>query len=98
MVNPYRQAERAGFEPAVSLRPHRFSRPEAYPSKDQSYQEIRHNQAGEVPVAVPIPAGAVSGPQFPPDLAHVVAAWDRLPKAIKVGVLALVQAAGGTNV
>jgi hypothetical protein len=46
-------------------------------------------------VGVPTPPGAVSGPQFPPDLARVVAAWDRLPEAIKAGVLALVQASGG---
>jgi hypothetical protein len=51
----------------------------------------------EVPVEVPTPPGAVSGPQFPPDLARVVAAWNRLPEAIKAGVLALVQAAGGPN-
>lgn len=43
---------------------------------------------------VPSPPGPVSGPQFPPDLARVVAARDRLPGVIKTGVLALVQAAG----
>jgi hypothetical protein len=31
------------------------------------------------------------------DLARVVAAWDRLPEAIKAGILALVQAAGGRD-
>ncbi len=40
---------------------------------------------------------AISGPDFPPDLARVVAAWDRLSAAIKTGILALVQAAGGPN-
>jgi hypothetical protein len=50
-----------------------------------------------VPIGVPTQSGAVSGPQFPPDLARVVAAWDRLPEAIKAGVLALVQAVGGRN-
>ncbi len=92
-----KNAEREGFEPSVTLRLHRFSRPDPDPSKDQSYQEIRDNQSGEVPVGVPSSPGAVSGPQFPPDLARVVAAWDRLPEAIKAGVLALVQAAGGPN-
>jgi hypothetical protein len=77
----------------VTLPPHRFSRPAPDPSKDQSYQEIRDNQSGEVPVGVPFSPE----PQFPPDLARVVAAWDRLPDAIKAGVLALVQAAGGPN-
>jgi hypothetical protein len=46
-----------------------------------------------VPVVVP----SSPEPPFPPDLARVVAAWDRLPEAIKAGVLALVQAAGGPN-
>jgi integrase len=87
------KAEREGFEPSVTLPPHRFSRPAPDPSKDQSYQEIRDNQSGEVPVGVPFSPE----PQFPPDLARVVAAWDRLPDAIKAGVLALVQAAGGPN-
>jgi hypothetical protein len=50
-----------------------------------------------VPVEVPSPPGAVSGLQLPPDLARVVTAWDRLPQAIKAGILALVQAAGGSN-
>ena len=79
------------------LLPHRFSRPDPDPSKDQSYQGIRDDQPGEVPVGVPTPPGAVSDPPFPPDLARVVAAWGRLPEAIKAGVLALVHAAGGSN-
>src|SRR5688572_544573 len=59
--------------------------------------ELRDAPLGEVPGVVPSPPGAISAPQFPPDLARVVAAWDRLPPAIKAGVLALVQAAGGPN-
>jgi hypothetical protein len=43
---------------------------------------------------VPRPQSADSGTHFPPDLARVVAAWDRLPEAIKAGILALVQAGG----
>ncbi len=77
----------------MTLPSHRFSRPAPDPSKDQSSQEIRDNQSGEVPVRVP----SLPEPQFPPDLARVVATWDRLPEAIKAGILALVQAAGGLN-
>jgi hypothetical protein len=50
-----------------------------------------------VPVGVPSPLAAVSGPYIPPDLNVVITAWDRLPEAIKAGILALVHAAGGSN-
>ena len=43
---------------------------------------------------VPRPQGADTGTNFPPDLARVVDAWDRLPEAIKAGILALIQAGG----
>ena len=79
------------------LPPHRFSRPDPDPSKSQFYKEIRDNQSAEVPTEVPSSSGAVSGPQFPLDLARVVAAWDRLPEAIKAGILALIQASGEAN-
>jgi hypothetical protein len=46
---------------------------------------------------VPSPLEVVPAPHLPPELARVVAAWDRLPDAIKVGIIALVQAAGGPN-
>jgi len=60
--------------------------------------ELGQDGPPKVPVEVPTTLlGPVSGPQFPPDLARVVAAWDRLPEAIKAGILALVQAAGGLN-
>jgi hypothetical protein len=55
---------------------------------------VRNDESGEVPTVVPSPSGNVPGVEFPPDLARVVAAWNRLPDAIKVGVVALVQAAG----
>lgn len=32
---------------------------------------------------------------LPPDLAEVVEAWDRLPEAIKAGIVAIVTAARG---
>jgi hypothetical protein len=50
-----------------------------------------------VPTEVPSQSEAVSSSRFPPDLARVVATWDRLPEAIKAGILALIQAAGGAN-
>ena len=63
---------------------------------DQLEQELRDNATGEVPTMVPCPPGADFGPDFPPDLARVVAAWDHLPDAIKAGILAFVEA-GGSN-
>jgi hypothetical protein len=54
---------------------------------------LRDVPQGEVPTVVPSPPGAISGQPFPPDLARVINAWDRLPEAIKAGVLALVNAA-----
>jgi hypothetical protein len=33
-----------------------------------------------------------------PDLAAVIAAWDRLPAALKDGILAMIKAALGTSV
>jgi hypothetical protein len=33
--------------------------------------------------------------QTDPDLADVVAAWDRLPEAVRAGIVAMVQAARG---
>jgi hypothetical protein len=32
---------------------------------------------------------------LPPDLAVVVAAWDRLPEVVRAGILAMVKASGG---
>lgn len=58
---------------------------------------MRDNESGEVPTVVPCPSGAVSGTSFPPDLSKVVAAWPRLPEAIKAGVLAMVQATESAN-
>ena len=33
-------------------------------------------------------------PTVPPDLVPVVEAWTKLPEAVRVGILAMVQAAG----
>jgi hypothetical protein len=45
-----------------------------------------------VPVLVPSSSETAQSPQFPADLARIVAAWARLPDAIKTAILALVQA------
>jgi hypothetical protein len=65
--------------------------------KGRACKELRDNESGEVPALVPSPSEAASGPVFSPDLARVVAAWPDLPDAIKAGVLAIVQAAGGCH-
>jgi hypothetical protein len=38
-----------------------------------------------------------SAVNLPPDLLRVVAAWDQLPYAIRICILALVQAAAGED-
>jgi hypothetical protein len=58
---------------------------------------LRDDALGEVPTMVPSPPNPAPEPPLPPDLARVVAAWDRLPDAIKAGILAMVQAAGGPD-
>ena len=35
--------------------------------------------------------------QTDPDLAAVIAAWDRLPEAVRAGIVAMVRAAGGAR-
>ncbi len=85
-------AEREGFEPSVTLRLHRFSRPAPDLSKDQSHQEIRGYQSAGVPVVVPTLSGTISDLQLHPDLVRIVVSWDRLPEAIKAGIIAMVEA------
>jgi hypothetical protein len=49
----------------------------------------------------PAPGGAKSGaldltkPNIDPALASLIDAWPKLPEAIRAGILAMVQAAGG---
>jgi len=66
-------------------------------SPTKEVTELRGVVQREVPTVVPTPPGAISGKQMPTDLGRVVDAWDRLPDAIKAGVLALVQAALKSN-
>ena len=75
----------------------RFIKPDNSSPKNQAHQEIRDDHQSEVPAEVPSRSEAVSSSHFPPDLARVMATWDRLPEAIKAGILALIQAAGGLN-
>ena len=56
-------------------------------------KELRRTQSTEVPTVVPTSPGAVLEPVFQPDLARVVAVWDRLPVAIRAGILARVETA-----
>jgi hypothetical protein len=35
--------------------------------------------------------------QTDPDLAAVIDAWDRLPEAVRAGIVAMVRAASGTS-
>jgi hypothetical protein len=88
--------------PKVGLEPtptcvDRILSPDPNSSKDQSHKEIRDTEFPVVPTVVPSPNSALSSPEIPTDLAAVAAAWDHLPDAIKAGVLALVQAAGGRH-
>ena len=78
-----------GFEPGNG----RFAIRSPESANIDTSSELRQDHEAEVPAVVS------SSPelQFPPDLARVVAAWDRLPEAIKAGILALVHAAGEPN-
>ena len=64
-------------------------------SKD--VKELRDDAEGEVPTVVPRPPKGDLSPPTDPDLARLVAAWPRLPNAIKAGIAALVQAAGADD-
>ena len=62
----------------------------------QAANELRDVSQTEVPTMVPwFSELGDSAANLPPDLIRVVAAWDQLPHAIRIAILALVQAAGG---
>jgi len=48
-----------------------------------------------VPTVVPSNPGAISIAELPPELAKIVAAWNDLPEAVRVGINAMVAAVGG---
>lgn len=95
-VSRYGKVPEEGVEPS---RPcgHWILNPATISGKAQTYQELRENESGEVPVLVPSLSEANSGPPVPPDLVSVVDAWSGLPDAIKAGILALVRTAMGTG-
>ena len=61
--------------------------------------ELRETRLAEVPTSVPRASNdastSVSAADLPPDLARLAATWDRLPEAVKVGLLVFLNAAGG---
>ncbi len=64
------------------------------PSRNEAKaKELRDLESGEVPVLVPSTSDGHSGPDFPPDLARVAAAWEHLPDAIKSAIGTLIDAA-----
>ena len=86
------QAEREGFEPSVRLPAHRFSRPDANSTNDEPRLELRESSVFEVPEVVPSKTVSPCIDLLPPELAAVVAAWPRLPGAVRAGISAMVVA------
>ncbi len=41
---------------------------------------------------VPTSSGSVFDLHLPPDLVRIVVSWDRLPEAIKAGIIAMIEA------
>lgn len=60
--------------------------------------ELRQTPDAVVPVLVPCSLEAAKSPHLPPDLARVVATWDRLPEAIKAAIVALADAGRARDV
>ena len=63
------------------------------PSDSNSHNDYKLGQFGESAEN----DSAAKCAAIPPDLSLVVAAWPELPKAVKAGILAMVQAAKGAN-
>ena len=57
-------------------------------------KELRETPEAEVPTVVPTASHVGSDDALPPDLARVLATWDRQPQAIKNAILALLGAGG----
>ncbi len=96
-LNRRKSARPAGFEPATLGSEDR--RPNDVNPSDT--KDLRQEPNDAVPVLVPSSSqadfAAISLPPADPDLAQILAAWPRLPEAIKAGILAMVQAAGGPD-
>jgi hypothetical protein len=60
---------------------------QSIPAGGQTPQATPQGDAGGLP--------REQAPQLPPELAGLVKAWPTLPPAIRAGILAMVQAAGG---
>ncbi len=91
------QVRPEGFEPPTLGSEDRCAS-DVKPSKTK---DLRQPPKGEVPTVVPSSLRSDSGP-FPaasddPVLAQITAGWADLPKAVKTGLLALIQAAGGSD-
>jgi hypothetical protein len=58
----------------------------------------RGQEANEPPISRGKPtvteSSSADSSALPPDLATVVAAWDRLPEVVRAGILAMVKASG----
>jgi integrase/recombinase XerC len=65
----------------------------------QTVQELRETCSCAVPSVVPGTFDATTPADLPPELSSIIAAWSRLPQALKLGIAAMVQAAiaGATN-
>ncbi len=85
-----KKAEGEGFEPSVTLPPQRFSRPSL--ALRNSFTSIDDTELPTSTVSATSARSQELGPDLPPDLAAVVAAWDDLPEAIRAGILAMVRA------
>jgi len=88
-----KSARTTGLEPATTGSTVR--NPDA--ANTQPDSELGQTPIPEVPTGVPCPPETPSGPEIPADLARVINAWKRLPEGIRTGILALVDAAGGTR-
>ncbi len=82
-------AEGVGFEPTVGLHLLRFSRPSTIAPEPLKNKPNSSDQRSLAPSVIH------DSCQTDPDLAAVIDAWDRLPEAIRAGIMAMVKAASG---
>jgi len=76
----------------------RILRPDPDSRKDQLNQQIRNNEPGAVPTVVPSSSkSAALTLELSPELANIVAVWPTLPRAIKAGILAMIEASAPQN-